>query len=492
MLPTTTLEISQITVTSRLRDDLGDINDLANSIRLHGIIQPLVINQDNRLIAGGRRLTAAKLAGLTHVPVCYKETLGHDDLHELELEENIRRKSMSWQEECIGIATIHWHRIKRGAIESWDWGQKQTGEMFGVSVGKINYCLELSSFLVAEKLLDPSKRRFWKCDSLTDAWKLRLRDEEDLITADLARRQQLNANIDFTKVRPNAPLLPIIEIDDDLLVNEREQYYSNPLNEPNSFKTYWAEKTASDSPVIYLSNRLFQGDSIEYMCNVDNNGRFDHVITDIPYAIDIEMMAQDFGGLSDIDTVAEEHDVAYNLQLISDFFPAAFQCTKDSAFVITWCDQMLWQYMYDCAIEAGFKVQRWPITWIKTNSCKNSANQYNTTKNTEIAIVCRKPKAVLAKPCNLSHIVASNEEMKQLTGHPFAKPRECWKFLSDLVTIPNQTILDPFAGRGSCALSLLPLNLNVYNCELQVAHFNSLVENLKQYYLKLNSKFTFL
>lgn len=493
MNQTPTLPIDEIIVTDRTRVDFGDLSALADSIRRYGLIEPVCVNQNKTLVAGERRLRASRLAGLTHVPVHYKETTSEDLLSELEMEENIRRHQMSWQEECLGVAKIHWQRIKRGAVENWEWGQKQTGEMFGVSIGKINYALHAAKLLEAEKLLPLEKRRFWKCDSATDVWKLVMRDEEDLMLAELAERQRRNANSNLTDLL-NKPLSPIlVPLPRDEILSAKEKYYSNPLNPPDSFDAYWAEKTAreTEAPVVYLSNRLFQGDSIAFMNDPANAGRFNHILTDIPYGIDVEQMAQDFGGMKDIDTIMEEHDPEDNLMLISRFFSAAFRCTQDNAFVITWADQMLWNTMYEFAIDAGFQVQRWPLTWVKTNSCKNSAAQYNTTKTTEIAIVCRKPKAVIAKQPGCSHIVANNEAMKQLCGHPFSKPRECWEFLADLVSIEGQTILDPFAGRGSCALSLLPKNRHVYSCELNVAHFNSLIENLKQYYLKLNPKFTF-
>ena len=90
-----TLPINEILSADRQRLDLGDIADLALSIQRYGLIQPIVINQEKRLIAGGRRLAAHQHLGRTHIEVVYRETLSVDELHELELEENVRRKEMS-------------------------------------------------------------------------------------------------------------------------------------------------------------------------------------------------------------------------------------------------------------------------------------------------------------------------------------------------------------------------------------------------------------
>jgi DNA modification methylase len=198
------------------------------------------------------------------------------------------------------------------------------------------------------------------------------------------------------------------------------------------------------------------------------------------------------GEFKDIDTVEELHDVKYNLQLIADFFPAAYKTTKDKAFVITWCDQMLWQYMYDHATKAGFQVQRWPITWVKTSSCMNQCVAYNTTKDTEIAMVCRKKGATLARQPATSVISTGKDDLCSDVGHPFAKPHLIWEFLANLCSLEGQSILEPFAGRGSGVISLLRCNRNVFGVELDEAHFNALIENTKSlFYLKLNPNATF-
>jgi len=76
-----------------------DLEELANSIRKHGILQPLVVTFDPlsgmyTLIAGERRLRASKIAGLDEVPVIVREA---DDLQRLELAliENVQRSDLS-------------------------------------------------------------------------------------------------------------------------------------------------------------------------------------------------------------------------------------------------------------------------------------------------------------------------------------------------------------------------------------------------------------
>src|SRR5262245_1711653 len=64
-----TCRIADITVGERFRRDLGDIAGLAASMAEPGLLHPIVITPDGRLIAGERRLRAAELLGWNEIPV---------------------------------------------------------------------------------------------------------------------------------------------------------------------------------------------------------------------------------------------------------------------------------------------------------------------------------------------------------------------------------------------------------------------------------------
>src|SRR5689334_19483563 len=80
------------------------LNELADSIREHGILQPLVVvplpDQTYQLIVGERRLRAARLAGLTKVPVVIRDFLEEQSKLELALIENIQRHNLDPIEEA--------------------------------------------------------------------------------------------------------------------------------------------------------------------------------------------------------------------------------------------------------------------------------------------------------------------------------------------------------------------------------------------------------
>ena len=98
----TYLAVDQITANPRQpRTNIEDqsLEELAASIREHGILQPLIVTVDSitgqySLIAGERRLRAARLAGLQQVPVIIRQVTDQERL-ELALIENVQRSDLT-------------------------------------------------------------------------------------------------------------------------------------------------------------------------------------------------------------------------------------------------------------------------------------------------------------------------------------------------------------------------------------------------------------
>lgn len=89
------VHIEVVRVVGRHRKDLGDLGKLANSIEDVGLLNPITLTRDSRLVAGQRRLEACRLIGWDTVPVRFVDSL--DDAARLlraERDENTERKEM--------------------------------------------------------------------------------------------------------------------------------------------------------------------------------------------------------------------------------------------------------------------------------------------------------------------------------------------------------------------------------------------------------------
>ncbi len=120
------------------------LQELADSISRHGLLQPIVVrplsNGDYQIIAGERRWRACRIAGLTEVPVIVREV---DDKTYMELARivNLQREDLNAVEEALGYNTL---------IEQYSLTQEQVAETVGKSRSAVANALRLLNLTEAE------------------------------------------------------------------------------------------------------------------------------------------------------------------------------------------------------------------------------------------------------------------------------------------------------------------------------------------------------
>ena len=150
-----TLPISQVESCSsqpRKHFDEAKLSELAESIRQHGVIQPLTVRRLSsgyyQIIAGERRWRAARLAGLTEVPVVVIEA---DDRKAMELAmiENLQREDLNPMEEAEGYKAL---------VENYGMTQEQAAQRVGKSRSAVANAMRLLSLSPAlRKLVEEEK-----------------------------------------------------------------------------------------------------------------------------------------------------------------------------------------------------------------------------------------------------------------------------------------------------------------------------------------------
>lgn len=126
-----------------------ELLELAESIKMHGILQPLIVSKDNdnyKLIAGERRLKAAKSAGLEIVPVIIHNL---DDAHSLEIAliENIQRENLNTIEEALAYKNL---------MDDFNYTQEQLGTRLNKSRSHVANMLRILSLSenIQQKILN--------------------------------------------------------------------------------------------------------------------------------------------------------------------------------------------------------------------------------------------------------------------------------------------------------------------------------------------------
>lgn len=104
------MRLEEIIVGDRVRKDMGDIESLAESMKRHGLLHPVVVKKDGTLIAGHRRLEAARHLGWDEIAVTVIDVR---DLLSAERDENMERKDFTPTEAvAIGRLIEEQHRAK--------------------------------------------------------------------------------------------------------------------------------------------------------------------------------------------------------------------------------------------------------------------------------------------------------------------------------------------------------------------------------------------
>ena len=107
------------------------LNELANSIKTYGVLQPIIVNhKDNyyEIVAGERRWRAAKIAGLTEMPCIIKDEVTARANKEIALIENLQRVDLNPVDKAKGLKEL---------IDDYGMTQKELADSIGISRSNI-------------------------------------------------------------------------------------------------------------------------------------------------------------------------------------------------------------------------------------------------------------------------------------------------------------------------------------------------------------------
>ena len=262
----------------RLTFDDAALQELAASIKEHGIIQPLVLRKlgdKYEIIAGERRYKASQIAGLTTVPAVISD-IDDDKSAEVALVENIQRRNLTAIEEAKSYKNI----LDRGYLT-----QEQLAEKLGISQSTIankmrllNLCDEVQDALLKEKISerharallaikDPTEQIKWLNKIINDRLTVRQLDIEIKKSLNNAEDEddssipivELTPNIDEIKenaldINPAQGLHDIESMLKPSMPGEKEYNLNEPVEE---VETLDIDETITPSAPEKMPNKFF-------------------------------------------------------------------------------------------------------------------------------------------------------------------------------------------------------------------------------------------
>lgn len=469
---TTYLPITDVIVGARLRKDSPQVKamveEIARSIKDIGPLQPLILDEKNNLIDGGCRYAAYNLLGAEEVPIVRRTRVSARAKLAMEVEANLRRSDLTWQEKVEAIARYHEDKTADAADEGSEWSQRATGSLLKVSNAHVSNCVQMWPFL---KKGDPD---ILKCSSLQEA--------QDVL---LERKKKMAVQ--------HALAVTAMAQPEVLQLATEKKHTAAPvvfaLGKGDNVTPVQMKATLSDAPVVGmtppklvdLSKLLFNDDCTEWMMRAPRDS-VDVIVTDIPYGVDMANM-EDMKG---IEMMKSTHEVDGNLDIMPKFIKGAFHILRPNSYLIFFYALQHHEKLRNWGEEAGFKVQDWPLLWLKPHSCKNNAPQCNWTKSFEPVMIMKKGSPTLKTPMTKCHMEVDGMPDKKMQSNPFAKPLH---FLSEMIFKPlglptGALCLDPFAGEGSILNAAILHGLQPIGIDIDKDRFPSLVARIERTYLK--------
>jgi ParB/RepB/Spo0J family partition protein len=161
--------------------------ELADSIARLGLIHPPVITRDRVLVAGERRIEAMRSLGWDQTPIQYTDEVDPATLKALELEENIKRLDVPWQQRCRAVA--EYHALQKTAKSEWT--QAQTASALGLIEQSV------SDYIKVAKELDKGTEKVVAAPKYSTALGTINRREQRAATVEIERFQTIEASDDF-------------------------------------------------------------------------------------------------------------------------------------------------------------------------------------------------------------------------------------------------------------------------------------------------------
>lgn len=399
------VDIASIHWEERYRsNDEAHINNLSESIKEKGVLQPITIAPDGRGMAGYCRWEGSRRAGLTKIPALIRNPTDVVDAFEIELVENALRKNPSWPDQAEAIKKLDL-LYKANKV---DWSQRKTALLLGISAPHVGRAIKLADALQSF----PEMREL---KDAAEAHKVLDKMEEHVVIQELRKRAE-----------------------------------ADPLN-----KGVKAMLTLADRSYIV-------GDTFKGLAGLKTNGKIDIIECDPPYGIDLgEQKRSKDNAASNVHSYNEVPAPQYD-DFLKDLTKELYRVANNDAWLIFWFGPT-WQHEVLVALrEAGWIVDEIPCIWSKGQGQTN-APEYYLARTYEPFYLCRKGKPIMVKRgrANVFNFLGASDKY-----HPTQRPIDLMEELLEVLGVDLQTVLVPFLGSGVTVRAAFRLGMRAFGWDL--------------------------
>ena len=434
----------------RQRQDFRGVDELADSIAQAGLINPIVLTPDNVLVAGERRLRACIMLGFTHIPAQYTNELTAEDAELIELEENVKREDLTWQETVRSVARLY--ALKAKSDDSWT--LEKASVYMSVSPTTIHNHLLVARYLDAEDELVSN------ADHYSTALNAAKRKEERSVAA---ADEEASASIDET-------------LDSALSFGDMSQPRGTIAKQKAAGDTTEIEmdgdEPASDAlGVVPLRNLDFA----EWANSPPPGRKINFLHCDFPYGINYDKhkggAGQSMGAYNDSPEAFEHCMSALEAAMPSHI--------AKSAHLMFWFSGRLdLLHPVYLRLEAlGWKVNPVPLIWFRSCNAGILPDPSRGPRQVyEVALMASRGDRKIVQPVANLYSHAKTKEV-----HPSEKPRDMLSHFFRMFVDSTTVMLDPTCGSGNSVISAeLAGAKSVLGLEADPEHYKSAVSHYKR------------
>lgn len=406
------------------------LQDLADSIEKFGLFHPIIVREGEVLVAGERRLRAIAqifdLGGSFHfsgelvprgsVPTCDLGSLSPLEAEEAELDENTKRKDLTWQEHAAAVARLHALRSAQAEAR----GEKQT-------------------------LADTAR----EVTGVANNYR----------TTETAQKIQIAAHLDNPVVAGAKTIKEAIK-----LLSREEDRARNVALARDVGETY-------SSKHLTLLNR----DCVEWMLTDAPQEQFDVILTDPPYGMGADSFGDAAGRLTTI-THGYSDSQPHFRKLLEGAARGIDRIAKPAAHLYLCCDidQFHWLKSLFEGI-GGWYVTRTPLINVKLSGGRVPHPEHGPRRAWEcILYAFRGEKRVTAIYPDVINTAGDDN-----LGHGAQKPVALYVDLLRRSARPGDWVCDPFAGTGTILSAAYSLQLRAVAVEMDPASYGIALGRLK-------------
>lgn len=423
------LNIADVKWDKRYREEFGDLEDLAASMKEKGVIQPITVSTEMKLLAGERRIRAATMAGLTKIPALVRKVDGEIDAREIELIENVFRKDFTWPEESALIQEID--RLYR--TKNLDWSGRKTAQLLNKGVASVSRALQLARAVEVMPELAEMK-------TADEALKMVKKLEESHIVKELRSRQ----------------------------------------TDPNNLSLDKGIKAMLDR----ANHNYIVGDTFKGLAELRSNGVVQVIECDPPYGINLTVNKRSKESVtSNVHSYNEVPAEEYG-KFLERLAKELFRVAGPHCWLIFWFGPTWHHEAIEALRGADWLVDDIPGIWVKRHGQTMQPELY-LARGYEPFFICRKGQPALIKRGRLN-VFDFPGVQGTVKYHPTERPVPLIEALLETFAVPRSTVLVPFLGSGATIRAAYNLGMNVFGFDISPEYKDKLMLALEEDAKKLN------